>query len=68
MQQADPQLALQTLRRRAEQQRLSDEVLPLDTPLEAHRLVEELQTHQVELEMQYEELLVAQTSAELSRA
>ncbi|UOQ77690.1 PAS domain S-box protein [Hymenobacter sp. 5516J-16] len=32
------------------------------------RLVQDLQTHQIELEMQYEELLLAQAEAEASRA
>ncbi|NML65263.1 PAS domain S-box protein [Hymenobacter sp. RP-2-7] len=68
MPQADPHLALQALRRRAEQQRPQGSGLPPTTLPDAHRLVEELQIHQVELEMQYEELLLAQTSAEQSRA
>ena len=37
-------------------------------PGDLQRLVEELQLHQVELQMQYEELLLAQADAEASRA
>ncbi|QKG58165.1 PAS domain S-box protein [Hymenobacter sp. BRD128] len=62
----DPHLALQQLRRRAERQRLASESLPPDTPAETQRLVHELQTYQLELEMQYEELLRAQAEAERS--
>ena len=69
MQQPDAHAdALRSLRQRAEKQRLTEARLPADTPAEAQRLVQELQVHQIELEMQYEELLLAQTSAELSRA
>ena len=68
MEQADSHLALQSLRRRAEQQRLATDVPLPGTPVEVHRLVEELHIHQEELKMQYEELLLAQTNSEFSRA
>ena len=64
----DPQLALHNLRQRAERRRLVTESLPADAPPDTQRLVQELQVHQIELEMQYEELLLAQTEAENSRA
>ena len=64
----DPHTALQNLRARAERRRLTAATLPGDTPADAQRLVQELQVHQIELEMQYEELLLAQTDAEHSRA
>jgi len=56
-----------TLRRRAEEHppAVAPENLSAD---EAQALVQELQTHQLELEMQYEELLLAQTAAETARA
>ncbi len=37
------------------------------TPAQVQQLVQELQVHQIELEMQYEELLLAQVAAETSR-
>jgi PAS domain S-box-containing protein len=64
----DPQSALHNLRLRAERRRLVTESLPADAPPDTQRLVQELQVHQIELEMQYEELLLAQAEAENSRA
>ncbi|MFD1468036.1 PAS domain S-box protein [Hymenobacter caeli] len=66
MNRPDPYAALQDLRARAERRRLAASVPP--APADAQRLVQELQTHQIELEMQYEELLLAQAAAEASRA
>ena len=63
----DPQAALRALRQRAERRRLVSESLPATTAPEVQRLVQELQVHQIELEMQYEELLLAQAEAESSR-
>ncbi|WP_223652917.1 PAS domain-containing sensor histidine kinase [Hymenobacter psoromatis] len=63
----NPQEALRALRQRAERRRLVSESLPPTTAPEVQRLVQELQVHQIELEMQYEELLLAQTDAESSR-
>jgi PAS domain S-box-containing protein len=64
----DPQSALHNLRQRAERRRLVTESLPADASPDTQRLVQELQVHQIELEMQYEELLLAQAEAENSRA
>jgi PAS domain S-box-containing protein len=64
----DPQSALHNLRLRAERRWLVTESLPADAPPDTQRLVQELQVHQIELEMQYEELLLAQAEAENSRA
>lgn len=64
----DPQAALHHLRQRAERRRLVTQSLPADAPPDTQRLVQELQVHQIELEMQYEELLLAQAEAESSRA
>ena len=66
MERSDPQTDLQHLRARAERQRLTADAP--SAPADAQRLVQELQEHQIELEMQYEELLVAQADAEASRA
>ncbi|MEJ7666044.1 MAG: PAS domain-containing protein [Hymenobacter sp.] len=55
------------MRQRAERRRLVSETLPPTTAPEVQRLVQELQVHQIALEMQYEELLLAQTEAETSR-
>jgi PAS domain S-box-containing protein len=64
----NPKAALQELRGRAERRRLVTEATASDTdPSEVQRLVQELQVHQIELEMQYEELLLAQVDAENSR-
>ena len=62
-----PAAALQGLRARAERQGLVAASLPPDTPPEVQRLVQELQVHQIELEMQNEELLLAQAEAEHNR-
>jgi PAS domain S-box-containing protein len=62
----DPHAALENLRRRAERRRMVSENLPPDAAPEVQRLVQELQVHQIELEMQYEELLLAQAQAETS--
>jgi PAS domain S-box-containing protein len=64
----DPQSALHNLRLRAERRRLVTESLPADASADTQRLVQELQVHQIELEMQYEELLLAQAEAENSRS
>jgi PAS domain S-box-containing protein len=64
----DPHTALQDLRMRAERQRLSTATLAGEAAPEVQRLVQELQVHQIELEMQYEELLVAQTEVTASHA
>lgn len=57
------------LRRRAEQRRhLVTQAPEQHTPQEMQRLVQELQVHQIELEMQYEELLLAQTEAQAARS
>ena len=66
MKRPDPQTDLQNLRARAERRRLAASA-PL-APADAQRLAQELQVHQIELEMQYEELLGAQADAEASRA
>ena len=64
-----PHAALLALRARAEQRRhlVTQAAEPL-TPAETQRLVQELQVHQIELEMQNEELLLAQAEAEAARA
>jgi len=62
------QAALLRLRERAHQRHhLLTEVAAPHTPEEVQRLVLELQTHQLELEMQYEELLLAQAEADTLR-
>ncbi|WP_375434337.1 PAS domain S-box protein [uncultured Hymenobacter sp.] len=67
--QPSPQEALIALRERAERRRLLVTRAANDqTPDVMQRLIQELQTHQIELEMQYEELLLAQTEAETARA
>jgi PAS domain S-box-containing protein len=68
MQNPDPQDALRRLRSQAERRRLMSAALPPATTPEVQRLVQELQVHQIELEMQFEELLLVQTEAESSRA
>jgi len=61
--------ALLELRARAEQRRqLVTQATEQHIPEEVRRLVQELQVHQIELEMQYEELLLAQTEAQAARA
>ncbi|ALD20002.1 PAS domain S-box protein [Hymenobacter sp. DG25A] len=64
----DTQAALRELRLRAERRQLATQSLAPDTAPEVQRLVQELQVHQIELEMQYEELLLAQAEAQSSRA
>jgi len=59
--------ALQHLRAHAEHQRLVTEALPPTTTPEVQRLVQELQVYQIELQMQFEELQLAQAEAERSR-
>ena len=59
--------ALQALRARAEQRQAVSASMPPDTSPEVQRLVQELQVHQIELQMQYEELLTAQVELEASR-
>ncbi|AMR28089.1 hypothetical protein A0257_13980 [Hymenobacter psoromatis] len=63
----DPHAAQHSLRQRAERRRLVSESLPPDAAPEVQRLVQELQVHQIELEMQNEELMLAQAEAEASR-
>jgi PAS domain S-box-containing protein len=66
---ADPNEALLALRARAETRRhLVTQVSDGHKPEEVQRLVQELQVHQIELEMQYEELLLAQAEAQAARA
>jgi len=64
----DPHTALQNLRDRAERRRLSVAALPAGAAPDMQRLIQELQVHQIELEMQYEELLIAQAEAANSYA
>jgi PAS domain S-box-containing protein len=64
---ADPHAAQRGLRARAERRALVAASLPPGTAPDVERLVQELQVHQIELEMQYEELLLAQAEAERSR-
>ncbi|MGI4864015.1 MAG: PAS domain-containing sensor histidine kinase [Janthinobacterium lividum] len=63
-----PHPALQALRARAEQRQAVSASLPAGTSSEVQRLVQELQVHQIELQMQYEELLLAQSEVEANRA
>ena len=64
-----PHEALLELRARAEQRRsLLTAATQHHSPEEVQRLVHELQVHQIELEMQYDELLRAQAEAEAVRA
>ncbi|MCC2546482.1 PAS domain S-box protein [Hymenobacter sp. BT175] len=61
--------ALHELRTRADQRRhLVTMSVTNHSPEEVQRMVQELQVHQIELEMQYEELLRAQMEAETVRA
>jgi len=64
----DPHAALQSLRARAERRRLSAAIVPTEAGPDVQRLVQEIQVHQIELEMQYEELLLAQAEAANSYA
>ncbi|WP_210521004.1 PAS domain-containing sensor histidine kinase [Hymenobacter terricola] len=64
-----PHEALLALRARAEKRRHMVTQAPLHhSPEEMQRLVQELQVHQIELEMQYEELLLAQAETQAARA
>jgi PAS domain S-box-containing protein len=64
----DAHQALLHLRERAEKsRRLVTQATSQSTPEEVQRLVQELQVHQIELEMQYEELLQAQTEVATAR-
>jgi len=61
--------ALHALRQRAEKRRqLVTQAADRQTPEDLQRLVQELQVHQIELEMQYEELLMAQAEVQAARA
>ena len=61
--------ALQQLRARAEQRRhLVTQSVGDTVPPDTQRLVQELQVHQIELEMQYEELLLSQAEVETAHA
>ncbi|MDQ2793938.1 MAG: PAS domain S-box protein, partial [Bacteroidota bacterium] len=65
---AGPHAALLALRDRAETRRqLVTQAAAPHTPEATQRLVQELQMHQIELEMQNEELLLAQAEAESAR-
>ena len=65
---SSPHEALLALRSRAEKRRhLVTQVATQHSLEETQRLVQELQVHQIELEMQYEELLLAQTEAQKVR-
>ncbi|MFC6224524.1 PAS domain S-box protein [Hymenobacter artigasi] len=65
----DLHASLLELRTRAEQRRaLVTQPTELHSPEEMQRLVQELQVHQIELEMQYEELLLTQTEAQAARS
>lgn len=61
------QATLQDLRNRAERRHNVVQPLPPETPVMVQQLVQDLQVHQIELEMQYEELLVAQAEVEALR-
>ncbi|MCB2408683.1 PAS domain S-box protein [Hymenobacter lucidus] len=61
--------ALQELRARAEKRKSLVTQSPNEAlPADVQRLVQDLQIHQIELEMQYEELLLAQAELEMMRA
>lgn len=64
----DPQTVLRELRTRAERRQLVTQEVSPETAPKVQRLIQELQVHQIELEMQYEELLLAQAEVEASRA
>ncbi|WP_139920849.1 PAS domain S-box protein [Hymenobacter sp. DG01] len=61
------QATLRDLRKRAERRHNVVQPLPPETPAMVQQLVQDLQVHQIELEMQNEELLVAQAEAEALR-
>jgi len=54
------------LRRRANQQLAQQQPTVSDIEMDAKKLLHELRVHQIELEMQNEELLTAQTEVEAS--
>jgi hypothetical protein len=60
-----PFTGVNNLRQRAEQQ-LAQQSIASDIEVDATKLLHELQVHQIELEMQNEELLAAQTEAQAS--
>ncbi|TGE06557.1 sensor histidine kinase [Hymenobacter fodinae] len=60
--------SLQKLRSQAERKRLVSQSADEKTPEEVLRLVQELRIHQIELEMQYEELQRAQAESEAMRS
>ncbi len=63
----DPDIS--SLRRRAEERIATAEVSPEDlSPAEAVRLIHELQVHQIELELQNDELRLSQARLEESRS
>ncbi|GAB2864882.1 sensor histidine kinase [Hymenobacter ruber] len=65
----DLHASLLELRARAEQRRqLVTQTTAQQTPQEMQRLVQELQVQQIELEMQYEELLLTQAEAQAARS
>ncbi|SFQ51536.1 PAS domain S-box protein [Hymenobacter arizonensis] len=65
----DVHAALASLRSRAERrQYLVTQGTENRSPEEVKRMMQELQVHQIELEMQYEELLLAQTEVQNARA
>lgn len=62
-------VALQELRAKAEKRKSLVTQSPNEAlPADVQRLVQDLQIHQIELEMQYEELLLAQAELETMRA
>ncbi|UOQ71305.1 PAS domain-containing protein [Hymenobacter cellulosilyticus] len=66
---ASAHAALQELRSQAEKRKsLLTQSLSEGLPEDVQRLVQDLQVHQIELEMQYEELLLAQAELETMRA
>ncbi|TGD79795.1 PAS domain S-box protein [Hymenobacter wooponensis] len=60
--------AMLRLRAHAERARLVSQSMDDKSPDEVRRLVQELQIHQIELGMQYEELLQAQAESEMLRS
>ncbi|OGX87084.1 PAS domain-containing protein [Hymenobacter glacialis] len=67
---ADVHAALASLQSRAERRRylVTHAAADSQTPQDVQRLMQELQVHQIELEMQNEELLLAQAEAQNARA
>ena len=64
----DPAAHLALRARAEERRRLTTEATNGKSPEDLQRLVEELQVHQIELEMQHEELLLAEAEAQAARA